>query len=115
MQGACSVREDEGGEDIERRLLAHARECREEDLFRVTLDHLQHRRLFDLVLGGEFGEYRRLHDAETNPQADCDQRDREQERHAPAPSQELLTGHLAEGEHREIGEEQPARHAELRP
>src|SRR6185312_11118812 len=29
--------------------------------------------------------------------------------------QELLTGHLAEGEHRQIGEEEPARYTELRP
>src|SRR5262249_60984946 len=37
------------------------------------------------------------------------------ERYAPAPDQELVAGHLAEREHGQVGEEEPAGHAELRP
>ena len=54
-------------------------------------------------------------DAKPDIKADADQDDAERERDAPAPQKEALAGHLAEGEHGEIGQKQSAGHAELRP
>ena len=71
---------------------------------------------FSISVGfDQLAEYRRLQDAEPDPQADADQHDRNRKRHPPAPGQELIAGPGAEGEHREIGQEQSARDAELRP
>ena len=89
LQRADRVGEDEGGEDIERRLLGHPQQSREDDLLRLLLDDFEDRRLLDLVLVQELLEYRRLEDAEPDPQADADQDDRQRERNAPAPGQEL--------------------------
>ena len=60
-------------------------------------------------------EHRRLQNAETDPQAEADQNDREREWNAPAPDEELIARLVAEGEDREVGQEQAAGHAELRP
>src|SRR5262249_27405129 len=53
--------------------------------------------------------------AGANPQAEGQERGAEEQGAPPAPAQELLARHLAQGQHGEIGEEQAARHAELRP
>jgi len=81
----------------------------------MALDDFKHWRLLDPAGRDQPGKHRRLENAEADPQSDADQHDREQERHAPAPAQELIAGHRAECQHGEIGKEQPARHAELRP
>src|SRR5437867_3571691 len=67
------------------------------------------------LLGDQLGEYRCLQDAEPDVEADADQRQAQRERDTPAPGKEMLAGHLTEGEHGEIGEEQSAGDAELRP
>jgi hypothetical protein len=74
----------------------------------MLLDDRQHRRALDLALGEQFGEHRRLQNAQPDVEADADQHEAERERNPPAPGQELLAGHLAEGEHGEVGEEQSA-------
>ena len=69
-----------------------------------------------LALGEQFRKYRRLQDAEPDVETDADQHEAEAGRGMlPAPGQELLAGRLTEGQHREIGQEQSARHPELRP
>jgi hypothetical protein len=79
------------------------------------LDHCQHRRALDLLLGDELPEDRRFENAEPDIEADRDEDEAKEERHAPAPGEELLARHLAEGEDGEIGEEQAALNTELRP
>src|SRR5258708_16253296 len=81
----------------------------------MALDDFEDRRALDLAFRDELGEDRRLQNAQPDIEADADQDEAQEERHAPAPGEELLARHLAEGEHREIGEEEPAGHAELRP
>src|SRR5215510_7645797 len=115
VQAADAVGEDEGGEDVERRLFGHAGEGGKYDLLRVALDHLQYRRALDLALGQQFGEYRRFENAEPDIKPHADEDETQEERYPPAPGEELLAGHLAEREHGEVGQEKPARHAELRP
>src|SRR5262245_10693224 len=115
LQVLDAVGEDEGGEDVERRLFGHAGEGGKYDLLRVALDHFQYRRALDLALGQQFGEHRRLENAEPDIESDHDQDEAQEERYAPAPGEELLAGHLAEREHGEVGEEKSARHAELWP
>src|ERR1700746_2243173 len=114
MQGADAVEEDEGGKDVERRLFGHAGEGGKYDLLRVALDHLQYGRALDLALGQQFGEHRRLENAERDITPHADEDEAQEERYAPAPGEELLAGHLAEREHGEVGEEKPTGHAELR-
>ena len=115
VQRADCVGEDEGGEDVERRLFGHPQQRREDDLPRLLLDHFEDRGFLDLVVVEEFLEHRRLEDAEPDPQADADQDDRKRERNPPAPGEELVAGPAAEGEHRQVRQEQSAGHAELRP
>jgi hypothetical protein len=110
-----AVGKDEGGEDVERRLLAHAREGAEQHFGEVAAQHLDERLALDPLLFQDLAEHRRLQDAEPDPEADRHQHDAEQERHPPAPGGEGVPGDGAEGEHREIGEEQAGRHAPLRP
>src|SRR5579859_3077437 len=71
--------------------------------------------LLDLLGLDEILENRRLEDAESNPQSDAHQNDREREGYAPTPGEELIAGELAGDEHGKVGQEQAARHAELRP
>src|SRR3984957_6288217 len=78
-------------------------------------DDRQHGGTIHLALGQQFGEHRRLHDAEPDVEADADQYAAERERDPPPPGETLLTGHLTEAENREIGEEKSARNAKLRP
>src|SRR5215467_12976400 len=70
VQDADAVGEDEGGEDVERRLFGHAGEGGEYDLLRVALDDLQSRRPLDFALGQQFAEDRRLKKAKTNIKPD---------------------------------------------
>src|SRR5436853_7252158 len=115
MQRADSIREYESGEDIERRLLSHAGEGGKDDLLGVALDDFYNRCALDPLLGKQLCEHRRLKNTEPNIEADQNENEAQKERHAPAPGQELLSRHLAECKHGEIGEEQPARHPELGP
>src|SRR5262249_52223510 len=115
MQGADAVGEDEGGEDVERRLFAHAGEGGKYDLLRVALDHFQYRRALDSAPSQQIGEDRRLENAKPNIEPDPDEDEAQEERYPPAPGEELLARHLAKREHGEVGEEKPAGHAELRP
>src|SRR5262249_28981958 len=78
-------------------------------------EHLDDRRFLDLVVPHDLLEHRRLEDAKPDPQAHADEDDRDREGNAPAPGVELVTGQLAEGKHSEVGEEEAAWHAELRP
>ncbi len=73
------------------------------------------RRFLDLVGVQETLEHRSLENAEADPQADGDQNDRQRERNTPAPNEELVARQGAEGEYREVRQEQSGRHAELRP
>src|SRR6266704_3693574 len=115
MQGADCISEDEGSEDVERRLFRQPQQGRQDDLLRLLSYNLDDRRLLDLVIVQKRLEHGRLENAEADPQADTDQNDRQREGNAPAPGRELIAGQLAEGEYREIREKQAARHAELRP
>src|SRR5262249_2577221 len=91
-QAADPVGEDEGSEDVERRLFTHAGEGGKYDLLRVALDHFQYRRALDLALGQQFGEDRRLENAEPDIKPDPDEDEAQEERYAPAPGEELLAG-----------------------
>ena len=116
LQGADRVGEDEGGEDVERRLFGHPQQRRPDDLHRLLLDDFEDRGLLDLLGVQELLEHRRFEDAEPDPQADADQDDRQRERNAPAPDQEVVAGcPCAERKDREVRQQQPAGHAELRP
>src|SRR5262249_47057507 len=115
VQRADAVGENEGCEDVERRLFAHAGEGGEYDLLRVAFDDFQYRRALDSALGQQFGEDRSLENAKPNIKPDADEDEAQEERYAPAPGEELLARHLAKREHGEVGEEKPAGHAELRP
>jgi len=105
MQRADRISEDKRSEDVERRLLRQPQQSRQDDLLRLLSDNLDDRRLLDLVIVKERLEHRRLENAEADPQADTDQNDRQREGNAPAPDGELIARQLAEGEHREIGQE----------
>ena len=81
----------------------------------MALDHLDHRRALDLVLGEKFGEERRFQDVQADVEADRDQEDAEEKRHPPSPDQEFVAGQPAESQHGQVRQEQAGRHAELRP
>src|SRR5205807_1187878 len=73
VQRADAIGEDEGGEYVERRLLAHTQQRGETDLLRLLLDDLDNRCVLDLVLSKELLEHRCLEDAKPDPQPDPDQ------------------------------------------
>src|SRR6266852_6648779 len=104
-----------GRDDVERCLLGHSYKRRKENLFRVPPDHFQHRLAHNLLFGDELGEDRRLENAQADIEADPDQNDAEEERHAPAPGDELVARNSAERQECQVREQQAARHAELRP
>jgi len=110
-----SVDEDKGGIDIERTLLRHPRQRGQDDLLRLSFDYFDHRRAFDAAFFQNLPENRRLKYAEPDVEADPDHDDREPERDAPTPCQELITRDRAESQHREVGEEQSGRVAPLGP
>ena len=60
-------------------------------------------------------KHRRLEDARTDVETNDDEREAEDERHPPAPDQELISGEGAAPEHGEVRQEQPDRDTELRP
>ncbi len=115
MQYRGAVGEDEGGEDVERALLRSARQRAEDDGAPLLAAHFDDRRPLDLLFVDKIAEHRRLQDAQPDPQADADQHDRKREWDAPAPDQELIARPVAEDQHREIGEAETGRSAELRP
>src|SRR5262249_6014616 len=115
MQGAYGIGKDKGSEDIERGLLAHPQQCRKKDLLRLFLEHLDDRSLLDLVLIQKLLEHWRLKNAETNPQANPNQYDRECERNSPAPGGKLIPRQRAERQNRQVCKEQTSRDAKLRP
>src|ERR1700756_4173765 len=81
----------------------------------MTLDDFQYGRALDSALSEKLGEDRRFENPQSDIEADDDQEQTQHERYAPTPGEKLLAGHLAEREHGEVGEKEPARHAELRP
>ena len=82
---------------------------------RVLAEELQDRHLRLLLALGELGEDRALLDAATHVPADEDQHDAEQERDAPAPLEERVTGRDHRHErHDARGEQQAERNADLR-
>src|SRR5437763_4556639 len=105
MQGASTVGEYEGGEDVERRLFGHARQRGEYDLLRMALDDFQYRRALEPALGEKLGKHRRLENAKPDIETDADEQETQQEGHTPAPCKELLARHLAESEDGEIGQQ----------
>src|SRR6266851_5602815 len=115
LQRADPVGEDERREDVERRLLGQAHEGREDDLLGMLNDHREHGLTLDLLLGQQLREDRRLENAEADIEADADEHDAEGKRNPPSPDDELVAGKLAERQEGEVGKEEAARHAELRP
>src|SRR5215813_4230966 len=100
MQGAHGIGKDEGSEDIERCLLSHTQQGRKDDLLRLLLEHFDNRRFLNLVLIQKLLEHRSLKNAETNPQANRNQYDRERERNSPPPGGELISRQTAERQDR---------------
>src|SRR5580700_335510 len=115
MQHLGAIGEDESEIDVGRRLLGHARQRREDDLLRLTLDHLDDRHAFDALFRDEALECGGFENPEPDIEPDRDHNDAEQERDAPAPDQELVAGNPAEHEYREVGQQQAGGSAELRP
>ncbi len=115
LQRADPVGKDERREDVERRLLGEAHEGREDDLLGMLNDHRKHGLTLDLLLGQEFREDRGLENAEADIETNADEDDAERERNPPTPGDELVAGELAERQKGEVGEEQAAGYAELRP
>src|SRR5215472_11188593 len=114
MQCAYRIGKDEGCKNIERGLLAHPQQRRKNDLPRLFLKHLDNRSLLDFVLVQQLLEHGCLKNAETNPQANPNQYDRERERNSPAPGGKLIPRQSAERQNRQVREEQTSRDAELR-
>ena len=114
-QDRRAVGEDESAKDIARRLLRQPQQRRQRDLLGLALEHFEHRHAFDAVFGDHLLEDRGFEDAEPDPQPDPDHDDADQKRDAPAPHQELVARKPAEHQHRQIGQEEPGRRAELRP
>src|SRR5215471_12958020 len=114
-EDCCPIGKDEGSEDVERRLLAHSRERRKEDLFGLTFDDLDRRRLLQTVFRNQARKGRRLQYPEPDVETDPDKKNAEKKRDSPSPVEELAAGDLAECESCQIGQKQPRRHTELRP
>src|SRR5215467_10285624 len=100
MQRAYGISEDKGCKDIERCLLSHPQQGRKDDLLRLFLEHFDDRRVLDLVFIQKLLKHRSLKNAETNPQANPNQYDRERERNSPPPGGELISRQSAEGQDR---------------
>ena len=115
MQHRRSVGEDEGDEDVERSLLPHSRQCRQDDLLWVPAEHFDDRRARHLLLIEDALEDRSLEDSKADPQAERNHHDADPERHAPSPVEELITRNRAEREDRDVGDEQTGRRTPLRP
>src|SRR5262249_21212557 len=96
-------------------LLRHASESALDDFLRVIADHGRDWSAFDAITGLQAGKRRRFENAEPDVEPDADQHDAECKGQPPTPDQEFVAGDLAEGEYREIGQEQPAWDAELGP
>src|SRR5437660_8842307 len=110
-----SVGEDEGADDIARRLLGHPQQRSQRDLLRLTLEHFQDRHAFDSLFVEHLLKDRGLGNTKPDPQTDPNHDNAEKERNPPSPSQELVTGPPTEEQHRQICQEQSGRPAELRP
>ena len=89
---------------------------RDEQLLGVLLQHLHQRHLGLRAALLHLGEQRALRDGHPDPEADHDERAREQERDAPAPRQERLFGqHDVEQREDACGQQVADRDADLRP
>src|SRR5205823_9582512 len=86
------VSEDEGADDIARRLLRHPQQRSQRDLLWLTFEHFQDRHAFDALFVEHLLEDRGLGDAEADPQTDSDHHNAEKERNPPSPNEELTTG-----------------------
>src|SRR5438067_253419 len=109
------VGEDEGADDISRRLLRHPQQRSQRDLLWLTLEHFQDRHAFDAFFVEHLLEDRGLGDAEPDPQTDSNHDNAEKERNPPSPNQELVTGPPTEEQHRQICQKQSGGPAKLRP
>jgi hypothetical protein len=106
---------DERIEDVSWRLLGEAQQGGQRDGLWLPLQHFDDRCAGDFLAIENALENRGLEDPETNPQADANHDDAEQERNAPAPDEELVAGNPAEHQHRDIRQEQSGGSTELRP
>src|SRR5215469_10583569 len=115
MQRAHGICEDKGCEDVEWCLLAHSQQCGKDDLLRLFLEHFDDWCFLDFVFVQKLLKHGCFKDAETDPQANPNQYDRECKRNSPPPDRELIPRQSAEGQYRQVREEQASRDAELRP
>src|ERR1700756_6009753 len=83
------IGEDEGADDIPRRLLRHPQQRGQCDLLWLTLEHFHDRHAFDAIFVEYLLEDRGLGDAESDPQPDPNHDDAEEERNPPSPNPEL--------------------------
>src|SRR6202035_1943294 len=109
------VGEDEGADNITRRLLRHTQQRGQRNLFRLTLEYFQDGHAFNAFFVEHLLKDRGLADTEPDPQTDPDHDNAEKERNSPSPNQELVTGKPAEEQHRQISQEQSGRTAKLWP
>ena len=115
VQDGRAVSEKKGGKDVERALLGHPRQRRQDDLPRLAPQHLQHRRARDLLPVEDALKHGRFEKAQPNVEPDPDHDDRQPERHPPSPFEELIARNRAEDQHENVGEEEPGRTTPLRP
>ena len=71
----------------------------------MSFDNGEHWGAINLALREQFGEHRRLENAEPDVEAHSDEDEADRKGDAPTPRQELFAGHLAERQHRQVGEE----------
>ena len=96
-------------------MLTRARQSRQNDLLGLPLDHLPDRHPLDPLLRKQSLERRRFQDAQPDVKPHGHHHDAEQERYPPAPDEELVAGKPTEEQHRQIGEQETAGAAQLRP
>ena len=91
-------------------LFPHFRERRQKDQFRPALDDFERWRPFDPVFGEQSPKGWGLESTESDVEAQPNHDDAEQEGDTPPPNQELIARDHAEGQHREICQQQSGRH-----
>ena len=109
------VPEREGGRDVIDREARHRAECSADRHPPVIAQQLAHRHRRRRAFRHHRAECWRLADPQPHPQPQPDQHDRQGERHAPAPGEELRGSHRRP-QHQEqpVGGNEPDRRAELR-
>ena len=99
------ISEDEGADNITRRLLRHTQQRSQRDLFRLTLEYFQDGHAFNAFFVEHLLKDRGLADTEPDPQTDRDHDNAEKKRYPPSPNQKLVTGKLAEEQHCQVRQE----------